>query len=93
MTFLFFQLVEPPEPSFPPPPAPPPEPNAPPEPHYQEYLNAGNVNGYDNDTFNDGGKQLPQQSSQDGWEDEDWDEDEDQSYTSTAEQDNNVQVL
>jgi hypothetical protein len=56
-------------------------------------LNAGNVNGYDNDTFNDGGKQLPQQSSQDGWEDEDWDEDEDQSYTSTAEQDNNVQVL
>jgi hypothetical protein len=35
-------------------------------------LNAGNVNGYDNDTFNDGGNQLPQQSSQDGWEDEDW---------------------
>ena len=93
MTFLFFQLVEPPEPSFPPPPAPPPEPNATPEPDYEDYINAGNANGYDNNTFTDGGNRLPQQSSQDGWDEEDWDDYEDQSSPSTAEQDNHVQVL
>ena len=84
----YVQLVEPPEPSFPPPPAPPPEPNATPEPDYEDYINAGNVNGYDNNTFTDGGNRLPQQSSQEGWDDEDWDDYEDQSSPSTAEQDN-----
>ena len=90
---MFFQLIEPPEPSFPPPPAPPPEPSALPEYHHQEYINAGNVNGYDNDTFNDGGHQLTQQPSQDGWDDEDWDDYDDQSSTSTAGHDNHAQVL
>lgn len=80
----YVQLSEPPEPSFPPPPPPPAEPSAPPE----KYINAGDINGFGNHQFTGGHGHLPQQTSQEGWDDDDWDDYDDQSSTSTVGHDN-----